>query len=167
MNASVGERLKAVQPYLEGESEFLANYSDGLTDLQLPEYIEHFRRRGRVGSFLAVRPPQSYHVVSLEGDVVTDVGPIYRSGLRINGGFFVFRTELFDYMRDGEELVEQPFQRLIRDEQLIAHQYDGFWGCMDTFKDKQQLEDMYTRGEAPWEVWKPAVAARKGAPCPV
>ena len=167
VNASVGERLKAVEPYLEGESEFLANYSDGLTDLRLPEYIDHFRRRGKIGSFLAVQPPQSYHVVSITGDVVTDVAPINQSGIRINGGFFIFRTELFNYMRAGEELVAQPFQRLIREEQLLAHRYDGFWGCMDTFKDKQQLEELYTKGEAPWEVWKTAKTARKDVPCPV
>jgi glucose-1-phosphate cytidylyltransferase len=167
VNASIGERLKAVEPYLEGESEFLANYSDGLTDLRLPEYIEHFRRREKIGGFMAVRPPQSYHVVSIEGDVVTDVTPINRSGIWINGGFFIFRTELFDYLREGEELVEQPFQRLISEDQLIAYRYDGYWGCMDTFKDKQNLDELYTRGEAPWEVWKQAKAVQRGLPCTV
>jgi glucose-1-phosphate cytidylyltransferase len=154
VTSNIGQRLKAIESYLKRESMFLANYSDGLTDLPLPEYLEHFQRRGKVGSFVSVRPPQSYHVVSCDGDVVTGVRPISKAGLWINGGFFIFRTEVFDYIRPGEELVEQPFQRLIADEQLLTYQYEGYWGCMDTFKDKQQLEELYTRGEAPWEVWK-------------
>jgi glucose-1-phosphate cytidylyltransferase len=82
----------------------------------------------------------------------------------INGGFFAFRTEIFDFMEDGEELVVQPFQRLIKKQQLLAYKYEGYWGCMDTFKDKQQLEDLYTRGGAPWEVWKRATKERNEIP---
>jgi glucose-1-phosphate cytidylyltransferase len=156
IQSNIGQRLKAVEPYLEGESTFLANYSDGLTDLPLPEYIDHFLGRDKIGSFLAVSPPYSSHLVSFSGDVVNGVRPISRAGLWINGGFFVFRTDIFRYMRNGEELVEQPFERLIQEEQLIAYKYQGYWSCMDTFKDRQQLDDVYTRGEAPWEVWKPA-----------
>ncbi len=144
---------------------FLANYSDGLTDLPLDGYIDRFLERDKVGSFLAVRPSQSSHVVAFDGDVVSGVCPINKAGLWINGGFFVFRSQIFDYMRDGEELVEQPFRRLIEAGQLIGHQYEGYWGCMDTFKDKQQLEDLYTRGEAPWEVWKSGKGRREGVVC--
>jgi glucose-1-phosphate cytidylyltransferase len=74
--------------------------------------------------------------------------------MRINGGFFVLRTEIFDWMEEGEELVEGPFQRLAAAGKLLAYPYDGFWACMDTFKDKQLLEDIYARGHASWEVWK-------------
>ena len=77
-----------------------------------------------------------------------------KAGVWINGGFFVFRTEIFDYMEPGEELVEQPFQRLIDEQELLAYKYEGYWGSMDTFKEKQALEDLYSRGDAPWEVWK-------------
>ncbi|MBI3466483.1 MAG: glucose-1-phosphate cytidylyltransferase [Planctomycetes bacterium] len=156
MTSNIGQRLKAVQPYLEGESMFLANYSDGVSDLPLSAYVDHFVQRNKIGSFLAITPSQSYHVVSLDGDLASGIRPIGKAGILINGGFFAFRNEIFDYMEEGEELVEQPFQRLIRDEQLLAYQYDGYWACMDTFKDKQQLEDLYMRGNAPWEVWKAA-----------
>ena len=105
---------------------------------------------------MSVRPNQSFHVVSFDGDVVNGVSPIGKSGIWINGGFFIFRTDIFKYMKDGEELVEQPFQRLIQEEQLIGYKYEGYWACMDTFKDRQQLDDVYTRGEAPWELWKSA-----------
>jgi len=155
IQSNIGQRLKAVQPYLEGESMFLANYSDGVSDMPLQKYIDHFTSRNKIGSFLAVKPSQSYHVVSVDGDLASGIRPMTRADILINGGFFVFRSEIFDYMRDGEELVEQPFQRLIQEEQLIAYQHEGYWACMDTFKDKQQLDDLYTRGDAPWEVWKP------------
>src|SRR5262249_44299019 len=153
--SNIGQRLKAAEPYLEGESVFLANYSDGLTDLPLPHYLAHFLGRDKIGSFLAVQPPMSSHVVAFDGDLVQEVKPIRKAGIWINGGFFVFRSEIFDYMESGEELVEEPFRRLIERGELIGYKYDGYWGCMDTFKEKQHLEDLYTRGEAPWEVWKP------------
>jgi glucose-1-phosphate cytidylyltransferase len=156
ISSNIGQRLKAVEPYLEGESVFLANYSDGLTDMPLPAYIDHFLQRDKIGSFLAVTPSQSYHVVSVDGDTASGIRPIAEAGILINGGFFVFRTEIFDFMEEGEELVVQPFQRLIQQQQLLAYKYEGYWACMDTFKDRQQLEDLYTRGEAPWEVWKRA-----------
>jgi glucose-1-phosphate cytidylyltransferase len=154
ITSNIGQRLKAVEEHLEGEEMFLANYSDGLCDLPLPEYIEHFRQRRKVGCFVSVKPSQTFHVVQLDDDVVTDIQHAAHAGLWMNGGFFIFRNDIFRYMQDGEELVVEPFQRLIAKGQLIAHKYEGFWACMDTFKEKQQLEDLYTRGDAPWEVWK-------------
>jgi glucose-1-phosphate cytidylyltransferase len=85
---------------------------------------------------------------------VSAIDDIQLSPIRINGGFFVFRNEIFKHIRDGEELVREPFHRLVRDQQLAATEYDGFWMSMDTFKDRQQLEEIYTRGKAPWEIWK-------------
>src|SRR5262249_5878549 len=138
----------------------LANYSDGLTDLPLPTYVNHFLERGKIACFLSVRPPQSYHIISAEEDLVQQVRPISKAGIWINGGFFVFRSEIFKYIKEGEELVEEPFERLIWERQLMAYKYEGYWCCMDTFKDRQQLEELYTRREAPWEVWR----SRNGAP---
>jgi len=156
ISSNIGQRLKAVQKYLQGEDEFLANYSDGLTDLPLPAQLEHFYRQDRIASFMCVRPNLTYHVVSLrEGtDLVDDIHPIDNGDVRINGGYFIFKREIFEYMRDKEELVEQPFRRLSQDRQLLAYQYDGFWASMDTIKDKQQLEKLFSTGAAPWEVWK-------------
>ena len=156
-DANVGQRLRAVRKYLQGESEFLANYSDGLTDLPLPEQIDDFRRQGKIASFLCVRPNLSYHVVTTQpgSSLVTDIYPINNGDLRVNGGYFIFRNEIFEHIGDGEELVEEPFHRLLRNQQLIGYRYDGFWASMDTFKDKQQLERLYAGADgAPWEVWK-------------
>jgi glucose-1-phosphate cytidylyltransferase len=154
VDANLGQRLKAVEPYLAGESSFLANYSDGLTDNPLPEQLAHFEKHGKIGSFLCVKPNLSYHFVSLEPDGrVAAIQDASTLDLRINAGFFAFRSEIFQHMRDGEELVLEPFQRLMDKGQLVAYPYDGFWMSMDTFKDRQRLEELYGRGRAPWEVW--------------
>jgi len=79
---------------------------------------------------------------------------IAQSGLRVNGGFFIFRRDILDYIEDGDELVLEPFQRLVRDHQLLAYDYDGFWLPMDTAKDKKRIEDLYAAGNPPWEVWR-------------
>jgi glucose-1-phosphate cytidylyltransferase len=79
---------------------------------------------------------------------------IARTGLRINGGFFVFKSEIFDYIRGGEDLVEEPFDRLLAEEQLLAYRYDGFWLAVDTAKDKQRVDDLYASGRPPWQLWR-------------
>lgn len=157
IHSNIGQRLKAVEKYLDGEEEFLANYSDGLTDLPLPEQLEHFHEHDKVAGFLCVRPNLSYHTVLLQeghGNLVSEIHAINNGSLRINGGFFVFKHRVFDYIQPDEELVLEPFQRLIAEKQLIGYPYDGFWTSMDTFKDKQHLENLYSVGAAPWEVWK-------------
>jgi glucose-1-phosphate cytidylyltransferase len=88
------------------------------------------------------------------GSLVSGIHAMNNGTIRINGGFFVFKSEIFKYMRDKEELVGEPFQRLVQEKQLIGYPYDGFWESMDTFKDKQHLENLYAGGVAPWEVWK-------------
>lgn len=154
LRSNIGERLLAVQPFLEGEGAFLANYADGLTDAPLPDQIAHFERSGKVASFLCVRPRHTFHVVTFDEhadvDAVTEAG---QAGLWINGGFFVLRQEIFDYLEPGEELVHEPFQRLIKADELTAFRHEGFWAGMDTFKDRQELDALFERGDAPWAVW--------------
>lgn len=165
LSSNIGQRLKAVQPFLEGDEMFLANYSDGLSDLPLPDMIEFFRARERgVACFVGVAPTSSFHLVQVDGDGVVDrISHVKDVGMRINGGFLVMRNEIFDWINDGEELVEEPFRRLAAAKRLLTYEYDGFWACMDTFKEKQLLEDMYTRGRTPWEVWKHPAAPRPQA----
>jgi glucose-1-phosphate cytidylyltransferase len=153
--ANIGQRLKAVQPFLEGEEMFLANYTDGLSDRHLPDMISAFKQSGAVASFLAVKPTQSFHAAKVDDDgTVRQVARIEDSDVLMNGGFMVFRNEFWDYLQDGEEIVDEPFQRLIAERRLFSLKYDGFWSCMDTFKEKQCLDDMYAAGFTPWEVWK-------------
>ncbi|HET6348290.1 MAG TPA: glucose-1-phosphate cytidylyltransferase [Candidatus Krumholzibacteria bacterium] len=155
INTNIGGRLRAVRDYLGKDEYFLANYSDNLTDVPLPEMIKGFEGKGRVASFLCVRPSQSFHTVSLDANnVVSGISHASHGNLRINGGYFVLRRDIFDYMQPGEELVEEPFQRLIEKQLLAAYRYDGFFVCMDTFKERQALEEMYATGNAPWTMWE-------------
>jgi glucose-1-phosphate cytidylyltransferase len=155
LRSNIGERLLAVEKYVRSDEIFLANYSDGLTDLDLPKYLDFARERDKIATFLSVRPNLSYHVANTDADgLVTGIKEVTKSGLRINAGFFVLKRDIFSYMNPGEELVIQPFRRLIEARQLAAYEYDGFFAAMDTFKDKQQLDDLYEEGRPPWEVWR-------------
>jgi glucose-1-phosphate cytidylyltransferase len=157
LHANIGQRLKAVEELVAGEEVFMANYSDVLTDLPLLDFLEFFEAQGSIAGFLGVRPYHTFHVVNIKnGGLVNDIQDARNANIWINGGYFIFRKEIFHFIKDGEELVKQPFQRLIGAKQLISYQYEGFWGCMDTFKDKQMLEELYTSGQAPWEIWKNA-----------
>ncbi len=152
----IGERLRQVKSHVEGEEMFLANYTDCLTDMDLAKYVETFRQRKVIAGFVTVAPNVSYHYVAAANGLVTGLTDVRSTPLRVNGGFFIFRREIFDYVREGDELVEQPFERLIAEKQLLGYEYDGFWKAMDTFKDKQQLDALLATGKPPWEVWRRA-----------
>lgn len=156
---NIAGRLMAVREHLAGDRFFLANYADGLCDLPLDGYVAEFVERDKIASFISVRPTTTFHITTLRDDgTVERVVELADSGIRMNGGFFVFRNEIFDYIRPGEEIINEPFARLIEERQLVSHRYDGFWMSMDTFKDKTLLDDLYSGGRAPWEVWKPQAA---------
>ncbi len=163
LNANIGQRLKAVEKYLDGEEVFMANYADGLTDLNLAAYVNYFQLHGKTAGFLCVQPSQSFHVVSLqENGLVNAIEPARQADLWINGGFFIFRKEIFDYMHAGEELVDEPFQRMIADNQLIAYRNTGFWACMDTFKEKAMFDELYAKGTTPWAAWESPATMSNG-----
>ena len=154
LHANLGQRLLRVKKYLNEESEFLANYSDGLSDLPIDRQIADFRSCNATASFAAVAINESFHCVkTAESGAVTYFGRMTDEDLRVNGGFFCFRKEIFDFIKEGEELVEEPFQRLITQNRLIAYRHDGFWKAMDTFKDKINFDRLEARGECPWIVW--------------
>jgi glucose-1-phosphate cytidylyltransferase len=155
MHSNVGMRLWRVREYLKNEEVFLANYSDGLSDLPLEDMIKDFRKRNVVASLAAVRSWQSVHTVTAQDDgMVSEIGPMRNDDFLINGGFFVLKNEIFNYMKDGEELVEEPFRRLIEKRQLATYRYKGFWQAMDTFKDKIAFDRLEATGKCPWMVWK-------------
>jgi len=154
LHANVGQRLKAVEKHLQDEEMFLANYSDGLSDVPLPVVIDRFEKSNSIACFVGVEPRASFHLIDSDASgLVTGFQHITKTGARVNGGFFVFRREIFEFIKEGEELVEEPFQRLIKQGQLITYPHDGFWACMDTYKEKQGLDDIFSSGSAPWVVW--------------
>lgn len=156
LHSNIGQRLQMVEKYLGNDETFLATYSDGLTNLDFDSYLDYARRRDKIATFVSVKPNQSYHVARTDANgLVTEITEVTKAGVRINAGFFVLKREIFSYMRPGDELVVEPFQRLIKKQELAAYEYDGFFASMDTFKDKQQLDASYDSGRSPWEVWRP------------
>lgn len=161
--ANIGERLKAVEPYLRNEEIFLANYGDGLSDVPLPPMIEAFRDSNAIASLLLVQPTASFDIVNADSSgVVQGVCALSHSDIWINGGFLQMRREIFDYIRPGEELVREPFERLIQKKALLAYKYTGFWQCMDTFKEKRRLDEL-DQTTAPWKVWNREAANSNGS----
>jgi glucose-1-phosphate cytidylyltransferase len=116
--------------------------------------LQAFQKTNTIASLVLVQPTASFDIVQTgPGGTVSGISALSRSDIWINGGFFAFRNEIFRHIQPGEELVQQPFQRLIERRALLAYKYSGFWQCMDTFKDKQRLEEL-NQNSAPWKVWR-------------
>ena len=156
LRATIADRLRFVEPYLGGDEIFLANYSDGLTDFYLPQMIQEFSHRDSYASFLSVQPRSSSldTVQADEDGCVRAVKSMKDASIWVNGGYFVLRKDIFRYINAGEELIYEPFQRLIAEGKVWSPRYEGFWQCMDTFRDKQLLDEMEASGTAPWRLWK-------------
>ena len=167
LNATIGERLKAVAPYIGDDETFLATYGDGLTDAPLPHVIEAFNESQKTAMFLSVKPQFNAHMVSTDADGnVVSVEDMSSSDLRINGGFFVLKRQILSMIEPGDELVEETFARLIEERELVAYPYEGFFCPMDTIKDRQRLEGMHESGEAPWRRLTPEASNGNGSPLP-
>jgi glucose-1-phosphate cytidylyltransferase len=155
LRSTIADRLRFVEPHLRGEEMFLANYSDGLTDFCLPHMIDEFSRRDSYASFLSVQPRSS----SLDTVQMSEDGSVHaiksmtEANVWVNGGYFVMRKNVFRYINPGEELVYEPFRRMISEGKVWSHRYGGFWQCMDTFREMQLLNDLWNGGKAPWRVW--------------
>ena len=156
LHSNVGQRLLRVRKYLEDEPMFLANYSDQLSDLPLNSYVSEFEKTDAAVGLLSVKPSsQSYHCVNLDEDGhVNSLELISESDYWINGGYFVMRNDVFDYINEGEDMVEEPFIRMAADRKLWSKRYSGFWKAMDTFKDKITYDRMWGSEDIPWFVWK-------------
>jgi glucose-1-phosphate cytidylyltransferase len=153
-NSKIGERLLAVREHVRDEEVFLANYVDGLSDVDLNLLMDRFFESKKTASFISVPPTQTFHLVETDGSShVTCINHAGTSNKWINGGYFIMSQRIFDYIRSGEDLVDEPFARLIEAKELITVKHEGFWACMDTFKERQQLEDLWSKGGAPWQVW--------------
>jgi glucose-1-phosphate cytidylyltransferase len=164
-DATTADRLLAVRHLVEGDPMFMANYSDGLSDLHLPSYLERFRQRGAVAGFISVRSPHSFHVVHMDdsGDV-TSLVRAEEADVWINGGFFALRPEVFADIEPGDELVEAPFARLMHARRLFTWRHTGFWAPLDTYKDKVNLDRRAASEQCPWQVWRDRSTPPRGMP---
>jgi glucose-1-phosphate cytidylyltransferase len=160
LESSIGERLAHARERIGDREVFLASYGDTLTDAPLPLLIEAHAASGKIASLLAARPNYTFNVINAdEQHLVTSFADVAQSGMWINGGFFVLRREVFDYLREGEDLPE-ALNRLIADRQLLAYEYEGFWAPMDTLKDRERLESLVRDGAGTWQVWNEAGAGQ-------
>ena len=156
LNSAIGERLRRVRRFVEDEPMFLANYADVFTNASLPDMITRFEASSAVVSLLAVPPQSSHHVVDVDEDgLITQVTPVRDLRQWENGGYFVLRPQVFDYLNEGEDLVEDALPRLIAERKVIAYQHKGYWSPADTVKERALLEEMYQRGNCPWMIWDP------------
>jgi len=155
LHANIGQRLLKVREHLRGEPAFLANYADGLSDIPLDEMIADFHAKRVVGTFAGVNGWHSFHTVDATPEgIATRIDSLSSNELLLNGGFFVLRQDIFEYIEPGDELVERPFKRLIEKKLLSVYRHAGFWRAMDTFKDKITFDRMEAQGNCPWMVWK-------------
>ncbi|MDE9364308.1 glucose-1-phosphate cytidylyltransferase [Luteipulveratus sp. YIM 133132] len=160
LDTPIGERLRRVRHHLDGDEMFLANYGDVLTDAPMNDLVEQFRGTDAVASVLAVKPQDSFHVLRMNGPTsVTGLEPVADMDMRINGGYFVLRQGIFDYLGENQDLVMDACVKAAADGKMRATPYDGFWAPMDTLKERASLEDLYRRGCSPWALWReqPAV----------
>ena len=166
LHANIGQRLLRARKYLGDDEEFLANYADGLSDLPLDAQIADFRASGVTASFATVPSPQSFHALHEDDNgIVTSFGPLNERPYWIHAGFFCRRRGIFDVLKEGDELVEAPFQRLIAQRQLGTFRHRGFWQPMDTFKDKIGYDRMAGKGDCPWMVWQHERIEPARTPC--
>ena len=152
-----GGRVKRIQPYV-GNEPFLLTYGDGVADIDIKELVRFHQAHGKIATITAFGVSQRFGI--LEIDEQTKNIRSFREkartdGSRINAGYMVLQPEVFDYI-DGDETVfeKETLVRLAKENQLAAYEHDGFWRCMDTQREKEQLEEMYRKGQAPWMVWK-------------
>ncbi len=149
-----GGRLKRVAPYIANET-FCFTYGDGVSDINISELIEFHKSSGRDATVTAIQPPGRYGALHIDDGIVRDFQEKPEGdGAWINGGFFVLEPSVFDYIEDDETIWEQqPLQELVVKGQLSAYRHQGFWQAMDTLREKNHLEDLWSTGKAPWKKW--------------
>lgn len=157
LNTMTGSRVKKAQKYTDNEP-FMLTYGDGVSDINIKALVEYHKKHGKIGTLTSVQPEGRFGAI-----VSDDSGKISAfkekpqgDGSWINAGFFVFNPEIFDYIDDGDDIIFErgPLEKLVSDGELHAYRHEGFWKCMDTLRDKQQLQKMFDENNAPWITWK-------------
>jgi len=163
LETQTGGRVKRIEKHVKSEN-FFVTYCDGLADISLQRLLKHHLRMSKVGTLTAVHPMSSFGIVEEKNGIALSFKekPVL-PGL-VNGGFFVFSKRFFDYLENDSVLEEEPLRRLVSERQLAVYRHEGFWACMDTFKDFERLNKLWNTGyvphagvqlsKAPWKVWK-------------
>lgn len=153
-NTMTGGRLKNVAAHV-GEEDFCFTYGDGVSDLDISALIAFHKKNKTLATVTAVQPPGRFGALNLKGDLITSFEEKPRGdGGWINGGFFVLSPKVIDYVAGDDTIWErEPMERLARESNLAAYLHKGFWHAMDTLRDKNYLEELWTSGRAPWKKW--------------
>ena len=154
-HSMTGGRLKRVENYVKDEAEFFFTYGDGVSNVDISATLDYHRSHGKLATLSAVYPPGRFGALEIEGDMVRRFNEKPQGdGARINGGFFVLSPNVIDLILGDSTIWEkEPLDQLATNGELMAYQHNGFWQPMDTLRDRQLLEDLWDKGEAPWKVW--------------
>lgn len=154
LDTMTGGRVRRLRPII-GESTFMCTYGDGLSDANIAELLAFHRAHGKLATVTGVRPPARFGGLALEGDVVRRFSEKPQAeGGWINGGFFVFEPRVFEYLRGDDTILErEPLERLAQDGELRAYLHPGFFQPMDTLRERDLLEALWSSGKAPWKNW--------------
>ena len=155
LNTMTGGRVKRIQPYV-GSEAFMLTYGDGVSDVNIDELLAFHKSHGKTATITTVSVGQRFGILDIaqDGKINAFREKDALDNSLINGGFMVCNPEIFDYLENDETVLEKaPLERLAQDGQLMSYRHDGFWKCMDTKREKEQLEAMWQTGNAPWKVW--------------
>ena len=153
LDTMTGGRLKRIQDHVD--DTFCVTYGDGLSDIDINRLISFHKEKKSLATLTAIHPPERFGVLNLSGDYVTEFHEKHRGESSwINGGFFVFEPEIFDYLQDDSTVLEKtPLETLAKEQQLTSFKHNGFWYPMDTLRDKNHLEKLWASEKAPWKIW--------------
>ncbi len=157
LNTMTGGRIKRIQPYI-GDNDFFLTYGDGVSDVDITKSLEFHKKHGKLATMTAVQPPGRFGALDMDDN---DQVQRFREKPKgdqawINGGFFVLSPKVFDYITEGDPTVfeQKPLEKLATDNELVAFKHDGFWQSMDTLRDRNNLDGMWTGGNPPWKLWE-------------
>lgn len=156
LNTMTGGRIKRIQKYI-GNEPFMLTYGDGVSSVNINKLLEFHKKQGKIATLTAINAGQRFGVLDINdnNEIKSFREKNDEDGSMINGGYMVLEPEVFSYIEDDKTVFEkEPLERLAKNGQLSAYKHDGFWKCMDTLRDKKQLEEMWEKGEAPWKVWE-------------
>lgn len=155
LNTMTGGRIKRIKQYV-GNEPFMLTYGDGVADIDINKLEEFHKAHGKLATMTVVNAGQRFGVIKMDkdGNITSFREKKNVDGIPINGGYMVLDPKVLDYI-DGDHIMfeNEPVERLVDDGQLVAYKHDGFWHCMDTLRDKETLEKMWSNGDAPWKKW--------------
>lgn len=153
LDTMTGGRLKRIQDKID--NTFCVTYGDGVSDVNLNDLVTFHKEKKSLATLTAIHPPERFGVLNLSGDYVTEFREKHTGESSwINGGFFMFEPEIFDYLQNDSTVLERtPLETLAKEQKLAAFKHNGFWHPMDTLRDKKHLEDLWASEKAPWKIW--------------